>query len=143
VIRRFGFLALAIIALAACGGPDEEVRDDRPVCEVRFAAPSGFEPLDAFEETTYPDHIGVRLGFRDEDRREFHVLVGIPGEIGEGLPSAGELELSEGRTARFLGEDDVWIVVWEEDDRCDPRAVVGNGFTRESFQEALADAGLA
>ena len=113
------------------------------VCAVRFAAPSGFEPLETFEETTYPDHIGVRLGFRDEERREFHVLVGIPGEIGEGLPSAGDLELAEGRTARLVGQDRVWIVIWTEGDLCDPRAVIGNGFSRDEFVGALEDAGLA
>jgi hypothetical protein len=141
VIRRL--LSLALVALAACGGPDEEVLDDRPVCAVRFAAPSGFEPLETFEETTYPDHIGVRLGFRDEEMREFHVLVGIPGEIGEGLPSAGDLELSEGRTARLVGGDRVWIVIWTEGDLCDPRAVIGNRFSRDEFVGALEDAGLA
>jgi hypothetical protein len=135
-------LALALVlVLAGCTGSEPDEPDDRPVCEVRFAAPTGFAPLDSFEEE-YPDHVGVRLGFRDPQGREFHVLAGIPGEIGEGLPTAGELELTEGRTAELVGRDDVWIVIWDEDDRCDPRAVIGNGFTRETFEEALVDAGL-
>jgi hypothetical protein len=132
--------AVLALALASCGGPGEAA-DGPPVCEVRFAAPSGFEPIETFEEP-YPDHIGVRLGFQDEDRRQFHVLVGIPGEIGEGLPSAGDVELTEGRSARFMGREQVWIVVWTEDDLCDPRAVIGDGFTRDTFLEALAEAGL-
>jgi hypothetical protein len=70
------------------------------------------------------------------------VLVGIPGEIGEGLPAAGQLELTEGSSAELVGRDDVWIAIWDEGDRCDPRAVIGNGFTQETFEEALADAGL-
>jgi hypothetical protein len=138
-------LALALlVALAGCAGSEADESDDRPICEVRFAAPAGFDPLDTFEEE-YPDHLGVRLGYRDEQDREFHVLVGIPGEIGEGLPAAGtgELELTEGRTAEFVGRDRVWVVVWIEGDRCDPRAVIGNGFTQETFREALVDAGLA
>jgi hypothetical protein len=135
-------LALAlVVALCGCTGSETAESDDRPVCEVRFAAPAGFAPLDSFEEE-YPDHVGVRLGFRDPQEREFHVLVGIPGEIGEGLPTAGELELTEGRTSELVGRDDVWIAIWDEDDRCDPRAVIGNGFTRETFGEALVDAGL-
>jgi hypothetical protein len=135
-------LALAlVVALCGCTGSETVEPDDRPVCDVRFAAPAGFAPLDSFEEE-YPDHVGVRLGFRDPQEREFHVLVGIPGEIGEGLPTAGELELTEGRTAELVGRDDVWIAIWDEDDRCDPRAVIGNGFTRETFGEALVDAGL-
>ena len=137
--RRLGLL-LAAVVMAACGNGEERPVDDRPVCEVRFAAPGGFEPLPAFEED-YPDHVGVRLGFRDQGR-QFHVLAGIPGEIGEGLPVVGSVELTEGRTARLLGRDDVWIVVWEENDRCDPRAVIGNGFSRRTFREALAEAGL-
>ena len=142
-MRRLGLPFLVLLVLAACeGDPEQSVEDQRTVCEVRFAAPSGFAPLDSFEED-YPDHVGLRLGFRDDREREFHVLVGIPGEIGEGLPPAEDLVLSEGRTARLVGEDPVWIAIWTEGDVCDPRAVIGNGFTRESFGAALEDAGLA
>jgi hypothetical protein len=140
VIRRFA--ALGLVALAACGGPDDPPSADRTVCEVRFAAPTGFGPLSTFEED-YPDHVGLRQGFEDDRGREFYVLTGIPGEIGEGLPFVEELALTEGRSGRFLGRDDVWVVVWTEDDECDPRAVIGNGFTRADFVAALADAGLA
>lgn len=142
MIRRLQ-LALLLVALAGCGasGPDATA-DDRPVCEVRFAAPSGFAPLEPFEEP-YPDHVGVRLGFRDDERREFHVLVGIPGEFAEGLSVVGDLALSEGRTGVLVGRDDVWIVTWDEGDLCDPRAVIGNGFTQDGFEDALEDAGLA
>jgi hypothetical protein len=136
-----GFALVLVVALCGCTSSEPDEPDDRPVCEVRFAAPAGFAPLDSFEED-YPDHVGVRLGFRDPGGREFHVLVGIPGEIGEGMPTAGELELTEGRRAELVGRDEVWIAIWGEDDRCDPRAVIGNGFTRETFREALVDAGL-
>jgi hypothetical protein len=111
------------------------------VCEVRFAAPDGFAPIETFEDD-YSDHVGVRLGYRDVRRREFHVLVGIPGEIGEGLPASGTVALAGGRTGVVVGRDMVWVVVWHEDDVCDPRAVIGNGFTRSTFVDALADAGL-
>lgn len=135
-------LALLALALPACsgsgGGPSP---DDRPVCEVRFAAPDGFAPIETFEDR-YSDHIGVRLGYRDASSREFHVLVGVPGEIGEGLPPAGSIELSGGATGVLVGREEVWVVVWQQDDVCDPRAVIGNGFTRSAFLEALADAGL-
>ena len=141
MIRRLAVPLLLVLVAPACGGSVAEAPDERIVCEVRFAAPSGFAPLDTFEED-YPDHVGVRLGFRDAQLREFHVLVGIPGEIGEGLPPAGELMLSEGRTARLLGRDRVWIAVWTEDDLCDPRAVIGNDFTRDEFIQALTNAGL-
>lgn len=73
----------------------------------------------------------------------FHVLVGIPGEFAEGLPQLGDLPLSEGRTGFLVGRDEVWIVTWDESDLCDPRAVIGNGFTKDEFIDALEDAGLA
>ncbi len=141
MIRTRG-IVLALVALAACvSSSGSNPGDERPECQIRFAAPSGFDALETFEED-YPDHIGVRLGYRDDERREFHVLVGIPGEIGEGLPTAGDLDLRDGLTGVLVGRDEVWIVVWNEHDICDPRAVIGNGFTRETFVAALADAGL-
>jgi hypothetical protein len=141
VTRRLALLLLFVAS--ACGGADEaSSKDDPIVCEMGAAVPPGFSALDTFEET-YPDHVGVRVGFRDEDRREFHVLVGIPGEFGEGMTSAGDLALTGGRTGRlYAGIEGVWVVVWQEDDPCDPRAVIGNGFSRGAFLEALADAGL-
>jgi hypothetical protein len=141
VIRRLGLLAL--LALPACGGSDEAPRaDPPPVCEPGVPVPSGFEPLDTFEEP-YADHVGVRLGFRDDERRELHILAGIPGEFGEGTTPAGELDLTQGRTGRlYEGVEGVWLVVWEEDDPCDPRVVIANGFTRDVFLDALVDAGL-
>lgn len=135
-------VSLAMVLAAACSGSDDAPPAERPICEVRFAAPSGFGPLETFEEE-YPDHIGVRLGFGDDEQREFHVLAGIPGEIGEGLPDAGELGLTEGRTGALLGREEIWVLTWREDDRCDPRVVIGNGFTRAGFLAALVDAGLA
>jgi hypothetical protein len=139
VRRRLACLLL--VGAAACSGSDPPPAE-RPTCEVRFEAPSGFEPLSTFEEE-YADHVGVRLGFLDEQRRELHVLVGIPGEIGEGLPSAGEVELTEGRSGALLGRETVWVVRWDEADVCDPRAIIGNGFDRPSFLDALAEAGVA
>jgi hypothetical protein len=140
-VRRLQVLLVAgatAFALGGCTAPDEP----RVVCGVRFAAPAGFDPLEPFEEQ-YADHVGLRLGFRDVGGREFHVFAGIPGEFGEGLPAAGSVPLTEGRSGKLAGRAEVWVLTWEERGRCDPRAVLGNGFTREEFQAALADAGLA
>jgi hypothetical protein len=124
--------------VGGCAAPDEPA----VMCDVRFAAPSGFEPLDPFEER-YPDHVGVRLGFRDDGGRDFHVFAGIPGEFGEGLPAAGSLGLTEGRSGDLAGRALVWVLTWEEGGPCDPRAVLGTGFSRKDFHAALVEAGLA
>jgi len=136
-------LALLIVGamafgLGGCAAPEEPP----VVCNVRFAAPAGFEPLEPFEER-YADHVGVRLGFRDDRRREFHVFAGIPGEFGEGLPAAGSMGLTEGRSGDLAGRVHVWVLTWEEGGPCDPRAVLGTGFSRTEFQAVLVDAGLA
>jgi hypothetical protein len=140
-VRRLQAFLLAgatAFAIGGCTAADEP----RVVCGVRFAAPAGFDPLEPFEEQ-YADHVGVRLGFRDDRGREFHVFAGIPGEFGEGLPAAGSVALTEGRSGNLAGRAEVWVLTWEEGGRCDPRAVLGNGFTREEYRAALADAGLA
>jgi hypothetical protein len=134
--------AAVLLALAACStGADGSDEADRVECEVRFAAPQGFRPLEPFEEE-YADRVGLRLGFRDAGR-EFHVFAGIPGEFGEGLPDAGRLGLTEGRIADLLGRGEVWVAIWDEGDVCDPRVVLGNGFSRDGFVRALVDAGIA
>jgi hypothetical protein len=135
--------AFALVAVSACGGSaSTPPADDPPTCEPGVAVPSGFEPLDSFEEP-YDDHVGVRLGYRDEDGRELHLLVGIPGEFGEAMTSLGDLPLPGGRTADlYSGVEGVWTAVWREDDVCDPRAVIANGFSREAFLDVL-EGGLA
>jgi hypothetical protein len=135
-------LGLCLVLAGCASGATHPSTDDLPLCDVRFAAPTGYAPIETFEDP-YPDHVGVRLGFEDEGGRQFHVLSGIPGEIGEGLPAAGEVAMSEGRTGEFVGRDEVWVVVWQEGDVCDPRAVIGDGFSRSEFEDLLGQAGLA
>ena len=143
--RFAAVLARAFVALAsfaACGRDgDSDQQPAIPICEVRFAAPAGFAPSETFEEP-YEDRVGVRLGFVDEGRREFHVIAGIPGEFGEGLPAAGEITLIGGHTGHVIGRGEVWVVRWDEGDLCDPRAVLANGFDRDAFDAVLVDAGL-
>jgi hypothetical protein len=134
---------LLLLATTACTiGEPQQSMPSRVVCDVRFGAPSGFGPLEPLE-VEYDDHVGVRLDFRDERRREIHVFAGIPGEIGEGLPSAGWVTLNEGGPKRVVGRGQVWVVVWDEGDICDPRAVLVNGLSRREFVTTLAEMGLA
>jgi hypothetical protein len=141
--RNAAAFVSSVLALVACAGgasrAEPEPEPERPVCEVRFDAPAGFEPLARFEER-YPDHIGVRLGFRDASGRELHAFAGIPGEFGEGLPDAGEVDVG-GRSGRLFGRGRVWVLVWREGGICDPRAALGNGLERRAFLAALEEAG--
>lgn len=140
-MRRRVALLLAVVA-AACSGSAGEPEPERVACEPDFAAPAGFAPLEPFEQK-YPDHTGLRLGFRHEDGRELHFFSGIPGEFGEGLPAAGPVELTRDRTGFLVGRQDVWVIVWREGGVCDPRAVLANGFSHNEFLEVLVEAGLA
>jgi hypothetical protein len=140
VIRPLALLVVLLVP--GCGGSSGAGSEDPPRCEIPFAVPEDFERLDTFEEP-YADRVGIRVGFRDDAQRELHVLVGIPGEFGEGATLTGEVEIAGGASgALFASVPGTWTLVWETGDPCDPRAVIGNGFTRDEFLGALAEAGL-
>ena len=144
--RNAALFVSGVLTLVACGGGGGHAAETRPsgppVCDARFEPPAGFEPTETFREE-YPDRVGVRLGFADAAGRELHAFAGIPGEFGEGLPDAGELQLAGGRTGRLAGgPNEVWVVSWAEDGACDPRAVLGSGFDQRSFLAILRSSGL-
>jgi hypothetical protein len=144
--RNAALFVSSVLALAACAGgvgpAAGSTPSDPPVCDARFAPPSGFEPTERYEEE-YPDRIAVRLGYADGQGRELHAFAGIPGEFGEGLPDAGSVTLAGGRFGRLSGgPNQVWVVAWEQDGPCDPRAVLGSGFDRRAFLEVLEGSGL-
>jgi hypothetical protein len=144
--RNAALFVSGVLALAACAGgagpAPEASLPAPPVCDPRFAPPAGFEPTETFKEG-YPDRIGVRLGYADGEGRELHAFAGIPGEFGEGLPAAGTVTLTGGRTGRLSGgPNEVWVLSWEQDGPCDPRAVLGSGFDRRAFLAILEGSGL-
>jgi hypothetical protein len=134
---------LTLVACAGGGGSAPEAgHSTPPVCDTPLAPPAGFESTETFKEE-YPDRVGVRAGYADQDGRELHAFAGIPGEFGEGLPDQGSVLLTSGATGRLAGgPNQVWVVSWEEGGGCDPRAVLGSGFGRRSFMAVLAGAGL-
>lgn len=138
-------LGLLLLA-SACGGggPDRartEAASDEPArCDPAIGAPAGFALVESFEDP-YPDHIGVRLAFRDGDGRELHYFVGIPGEFGEGLPVVGQVDVALGLRGSLLGAGGTWVLAWDAPGPCGAHAALGTGFTREEFLQALREAG--
>ncbi|HJS27450.1 MAG TPA: hypothetical protein VJ913_10035 [Actinomycetota bacterium] len=142
--RSAALFVAGIIGLVACARGDSSgwpPAGEPIACAPMFEAPTGFEALGSFEEE-YPDHVGVRLGYRDQEGRELHAFAGIPGEFGEGLPDSGDVALTHGRTGDLFGHGNVWVLVWDEGGPCDPRAVLANGFDRRSFLACLERSGI-
>ena len=133
---------LAAVALAAAAGCSSPRAPASPLlCEPPLAPPPGFERVERVE-SPQADHVAVRTSYRSEDGRELHLLAGIPGEVGEGLPLVGTLRLAEGVDARLLGADERWALVWGAEGVCDPYAVIGQGFDRRSFVGLLRETGF-
>lgn len=104
-------------------------------------APEGFA-LVRRRERPQADHVGLRLSYRAPDGRRLEYLLGIPGEVGEGLPLVDELELATGLRALLLGRDQAWILVWEDGPPCGQSAIIGNGFSEDAFLQLLNATGL-
>ncbi len=139
--RRAAVLTLLVAVGCTGGGDHAESPASPPECEARLAVPPGFRVVESFRDP-YPDHVGVRLGFRDDEGREIHYLVGIPGEFGEGLPFEGPVPVASGGPARLLGRGRTWVLAWNETGPCAAHAVLGHGFGRAEFERVLEDAGV-
>lgn len=114
---------------------------DRTMCDATFAAPTGFDATETFE-VQYRDHVGLRLSFRDDEGRLLEHFVGVPGEFGEGLPLAGSVELASGEEIPLIGKDEIWVIAWNTSGLCGSHAVLGNGFAKRGFIDALEESGV-
>ena len=136
------FVALSV--LAGCTGRTAEQRTALPSstkCRAPAVAPSGFKVMETVEER-YPDHIGIRITFRDDHGRLLHAFTGVPGEYGEGLPVAGSAHLVSGEDVSLIGKNQTWVIAWDTGGLCGANALIGNGFTREGFIKALEASGV-
>ena len=88
------------------------------------------------------DRIATRLDYRDAQGRLLVYLLGLSGEIGEGLPLLARPTLLGGERARFLGSGQAWMLEWEDAFPCVQVAVVGNHFARTGFVRLLVSMGL-
>jgi hypothetical protein len=135
-------VVLAITAGACTPRSSAHAEDDeRPTCEAGFTTPAGFTATGTLEDP-YADHVGIRLDFADDADRELHYFAGIPGEFGEGLPSAGKVEVAAGLEGVLQGDEGTWVLSWRAPGPCGVRAVLGSGFEREGFLDTIERAGI-
>jgi hypothetical protein len=148
-VTRLRLAALAVVVGVACRGTEprqpepspEPTRAGRPACAAPGTGLQGFV-LVSEDERRYPDHVGARMEFRDPEGRRIFFLLGIPGEVGEGLPLVGEPSLVDGTPARLLGEVDRWVLAWEGEPPCRDMAIVGNEIGRSDFEAVLREASI-
>jgi hypothetical protein len=137
-------MLVALSVLAGCTGRTAEQQTALPSptkCGALAVAPSGFKVTETVEER-YPDHIGIRITFRDDRGRRLHSFTGVPGEYGEGLPVAGSAHLASGEDVSLIGKDQTWVIAWDTGGLCGTHALIGNGFTKEGFIKALKVSGV-
>jgi hypothetical protein len=135
---------LAAAAAVACSGESAPRPHPEPLGPACVQPGTGLEGYVLFRrgERRYNDHVGVRMEFRHPSGRRIYFLLGIPGEIGEGLPLAGAPRLLDGSVGRLLGEEDRWALVWQGDPPCEDMAVVGNLISKSAFRRALRAASI-
>ncbi|MFM7719109.1 MAG: hypothetical protein ACKO8G_06425, partial [Actinomycetota bacterium] len=107
-----------------------------------FPVPEGFVVADSFADA-YPDRIATRSTLEDDRGRTLTRFAGLEGEFGEGLPLADDaVALASGGTARLLGSQRVWALVWRTDGPCGAKAAFAGGFRRGAFLRVLREMGV-
>ena len=148
-MRRTAAAALAAAVLGAACTQNEAARPTptaEPAGTPRCETPPGRGPegftLKRTREFDEGDRVATRLDYRDPAGRLLVYLLGLSGEIGEGLPVLARTSLPGGQEGLFLGRGQAWMLVWEDPFPCPQMAVVGNGFGRKGFVRLLVAAGL-
>jgi hypothetical protein len=146
-VRRAAAAAVAAAILGAACTEEPSPRGQAtaaatPRCEaLPGRGPEGFT-LQRTREIEEADRVATRLDYRDPEGRRLVYLLGLSGEIGEGMPELGTTTLPDGQEGRFLGRGAAWMLVWEDAFPCPQVAVVGNGFDRPAFVRLLVAIGL-
>jgi hypothetical protein len=138
--------ALAVAVLGASCTGDRSAPSagaaGKPRCEAQPGRGAEGFVLERTREVEEGDHVALRKDYRDRRGRLLVYLLGLSGEVGEGLPFLGDVEVVTGQPARFLGRGENWALVWEEGFPCRQMAVVGNGFRREGFVRVVVEAAI-
>jgi hypothetical protein len=82
------------------------------------------------------------MRFRDPQGRRLYFLLGIPGEVGEGLPFVERRRLVDGSVGRLMGEGSTWVLAWPGRVPCQDMAIVGNEISPAAFETALRGASI-
>jgi hypothetical protein len=82
------------------------------------------------------NRIAVRETYRSDDQT-LTLFSGLRGEFGEGMKFLGRTQLRRGGEARLYGERSNWVLTWQSVPPCNPRAVIGQGFSRRTFRRVL------
>ncbi|HEV3474516.1 MAG TPA: hypothetical protein VG602_04040 [Actinomycetota bacterium] len=120
---------------AGCAGDFDPGRST-PACGARPVVPPGFGRVSS-EEVEADDRLGVREDFRGPQDRRLVFHLGVRPDVERALPLVEELPLATVGSGRLLGRGGEWVFAWEADFPCTEMAVVGSGFDRRSFVEAL------
>ena len=136
-------LAFVALATSACSGDGPEP----PTPPVRERCTSDLHPPEGFDQRRVrtvreSDHLGIRILYTDATGRMLASLAGISGEYGEGSPFGGHVEVAGDGPADLFGDARRWTIVWAGAEPCTPRAVIGNGFTKEAFLRTLTRIGV-
>ena len=134
--------SLGATLLASCtGGGEGDGSPGAPRCANPVKGPDGWI-LVRTRDVREGDHVGVRQEYRDPRGRRLFFLLGISGEVGEGLPFAGTIPVADGSEARLLGRDLTWALAWEAEPPCSATAVIGQGMPRSRFLAEMRETGI-
>jgi hypothetical protein len=114
----------------------------KPTCQARPGRGVEGFMLVRTREIDEGEHVALREEYRDREGRRLYYLLGLFGEIGEGLAVRRQLELVNGERAVFLGRGENWILLYEDEFPCPQVAVIGNGFRRGEFLDLLVEASI-
>jgi hypothetical protein len=144
-VRR-GWAVVVAVAVSCSGEPaPQPLPPPQPRGPVVCPAPGmGLEGyvLVRRSDRRYHDHLGGWMEFRGPSGRRIFFLLGVPGEVGEGLPFVGSRRLVDGSVGRFMGEEDRWALAWRGDPPCEDMAVVGNEISGAAFKRTLRNAAI-
>lgn len=133
-MRRLAFTAVIMVSAGCAGDPGAD--QGLPTCNARPVDPGGYESVRT-EKIEASDHAGHVYEYRGPDGQQVTFFYGVSTDAGQGLPSQGRLPLASVGGGQLTGSGAQWAFRWNDQFPCDPMTVVGNGYTRKTFELLL------